>query len=101
MIGSIRQIVADAANRGAKYEELAAALTAQFADNVLQSPGLRAQPEVRALALFGASVRADAAPAEATPGAAALAPSESRDLRRRIDAIDAKLDALTRKLDAL
>jgi hypothetical protein len=93
--------LADAASQGASYEALATRLAGQFASNVLQSPGLRAQPEARARALFGASARADVVAADSVPGAAASAPFEDRDLARRIDAVDAKLDVLTRKIDSL
>jgi hypothetical protein len=68
---------------------------------VQQSPGFRAQPEARARALFGASARVDVVAADSGPGTPASAPFEDRDLARRIDAIDAKLDVLTRKIDSL
>lgn len=93
--------LADAASQGASYEALATRLAGQFASNVLQSPGLRAQPEARARALFGANARADLVAAASAPGAIASAPFEERDLARRIDAVDAKLDVLARKIDNL
>ena len=91
----------DTATRSASYEELASRLAAQFANNVLQAPGFRAQPKARTKALFGASPSIDAVPADTGSAASAFAPPESRDLARRIDAIDAKLDNLVRKIDEL
>lgn len=97
-------MLTDAARRGASYADLAATLASRFADNVLQSPGFRARPEVRSNALFGAYPRADVslADAVASPTDLAATPSsENLHLARRIDAIDAKIDALTRKIDNL
>ena len=90
----------DTATRSASYEELASRLAAQFANNVLQAPGFRAQPQARSKALFGASPPIDTDPV-AGSAASAFAQPDVRDLARRIDAIDAKLDKLVRKIDEL
>ena len=94
----------DSATRGASYEELAAKLTSQFANNALQSPSFRALAKVRAGLLFGAGSRADSSAAGAAISAAAATqptPPAPLDLSRRIDAIDARLEVLTRKIDQL
>jgi hypothetical protein len=100
---SLTGVLTDAASRGASYEELATKLDAAFNGNALQLPNFRAKAEVRANPLFGAGARTDTVGS----GGAAVATGESPsspaklDLERRIDAIDAKLDALARKIDQL
>ena len=94
-------ILAGAAQQGTTYEALAERIAGQFVSNVLQSPGLRAQPQARVRALFGEVARTDVAASDIATGVSAQAPLEARDLARRIDGIDAKLDALTRKFDSL
>ena len=91
----------DGASRGATYMDLATRLAARFADNVLQSPGFRALPELSALPLFGSSERTAISSADTGAVAAASSSPAPSDLARRIDAIDAKLDALARKIDRL
>lgn len=94
-------MLASAAQHGTTYEALAERIAGQFASNVLQSPGLRAQPPARIRALFGDAARTDGVASDPATGVVAAAPIESRELARRIDAIDVKLDALTRKFDSL
>jgi hypothetical protein len=98
---ALTALLGDVANRGASYQELAARLAGQFANNVVQSPGFRAQPQAQSRPLFGASTRAEVSSVDAASGGAASAPFATSDLAQRIDAIDAKLDTLTRKFDQL
>ena len=56
---ALTALLGDVANSGGSYQDLATRLAGQFASNVLQSPGFRAQPQARNGALFGGSVRAE------------------------------------------
>jgi hypothetical protein len=98
---ALTTLLGDVANRGGSYQDLATRLAGMFASNVLQSPGFRAQPQARNGALFGASARAQHTTTDAGSVGAPAAATAPLDLARRIDAIDAKLDALTRKFDQL
>lgn len=101
---ALTEVLADAATRGASYDDLAAKLAVRFAGNVLQAPNFRALAEARTRPVFGAGVRTDA-PEQGVPPAAAAspwaAPAAAPDLERRLAALDAKLDALARKIDEL
>ncbi len=98
---ALTALLSDVANSGGSYQDLATRLAGQFASNVLQSPGFRAQPQARTGALFGGSVRAEVTTTDAVSVGAPAAATATLELARRIDAIDAKLDALTRKFDQL
>lgn len=101
---ALTEVLADAATRGASYDDLAAKLAGRFAGNVLQAPNFRVQADARTRPVFGAGVRADV-PAQGVPPATAAspwpAPAALPDVERRLAALDAKLDALARKIDDL
>jgi len=94
-------VLADAAIRRASYEELATKLGAAFTGNVLQSPNFRAKPEVATIRFRCRHPRRRTARTLRWPLLRIAASSPRLELERRIDAIDAKLDVLARKIDQL
>ena len=98
---ALTTLLGDAANRDVSYQELATRLASQFANNAVQSPGFRAQPQAQVRPLFGGSARVGVSTTGAGSVGGSPAAPATLDLARRIDAIDAKLDALARKFDQL
>jgi hypothetical protein len=98
---ALTALLGDVAKRGGSYQDLAIRLAGQFASNTLQSPGFRAQPQAQTRVLFGGNAHVPITTTAAGSVGASPAALATLDLARRIDAIDAKLDALTRKFDQL